>query len=283
MLNITLKRSPFGITVLLPCLVLTPAYAVPVGLYEVADFSQYNRDITLGSDIGSDAISSINGFNTLTLSGDNGFVKTVGDLAGFTYQSDWSWMTIVQSNQLDHYRVFMRGKAWQDKPGDFDLRLVSDQDQMNTWHRAPGWVNANATDTALGDSGLLWLASTYDYSEQRSTLYVNGINIGEFNISPMDDRANTNPLNINGQWAENRFGVGNVYVEGDFSIAQLILSQSLFTQSDLQAAYQNQQYMNADDATWFDFRINDAQVPEPSTLLLLIPGMLALARRTNET
>ncbi len=251
--------------------------AVPLGAYEVGDFSSYNRDLSFGSGVDASNVTTVEGFNALRLKDDNEYVKTVGDLAGFTYQSDWSWMSIVKANQVGGFRVFMRGKAWQDKLGDFDLRLNPELDTMYTWHRSPWWrwVSANRTDSAINADDLLWLASTYDYSERKTTLYINGMNVAEFTIDPMDDRNNTNPLNINGQWAENRNGVGNVYSEGDFSLAQLILSDTLFTPDELMDAYTNRDYMQADANTWFDFRVKDT-VPEPSLLVLLASGLMGL-------
>ena len=76
------------------CLILfllsNMAYAEIIGTYEVGDFSNYNRDLVLGNDIDAGDIIAIDGFNTLQLSGDNEFVRTEGDLAGFTNGSDWS-------------------------------------------------------------------------------------------------------------------------------------------------------------------------------------------------
>jgi len=276
MLKFTSKISFISITVctLISFLWSSPSYATLIGNYEVADFSNYSRAITLGSGITTDDISLTGGFNTLDLSGDNEFVKTDSGLAGFTYKQDWSWTSIVKSNQLTGYRVFMRGIAWQDKQGDFDLRIAANENEMYTWHRAPGWVNSLAENSAINDTDLVWLAGTYDFLDQKSTLYVNGVNIGEYIINPMDDRDNTNPLNINGQWANS--GVGNVYGEGSFSIAQLTLSQSLYSQDDLKSAYDSKSYMVSNDDTWFDFRINSQQIPEPGSIFLLIPGLLGL-------
>ena len=68
----------------------------------------------------------------------------------------------------------------------------------------------------------------------------------------MDDSNNTNPLNINGQYLDSDHSYyGNVYVEGSFSIAQLILSQSLFSDEDLRNAFANNEYMASDSNTWF--------------------------------
>ncbi len=281
MLNINVKRSIVGITVftVFSFILLNPSYATLIGNYELADFSHDERAITLGSGIDADNISLINGLNTLDLSGDNEFVKTDGDLAGFTYQNDWSWMTIIQSNQSDGYRAFMRGWAWQDKQGDFDLRLSANNNTMFTWHRAPGWVNSSASSSAINNH-LVWLAGTYDYSTTTSTLYVNGMNVGEYNIAPMDDRNNTNPLSINGQWAGNIRGVGNIYGEGQFSIAQLILSQSLFLPDELLSTYENKSYLTSNDDTWFDFRVQSQQIPEPGSIFLFISGLFGLIKFT---
>jgi len=261
--------------VLLPMAGVT--YAVPVGSYEVGDFSSFNRDLTLGAEIQEDDIMTIGGFNTLQLSGDKEYVKTVEGLQGFTYQSDWSWMTIIKSDQLANYRVFMRGMAWADKAGDFDLRVDAGTNSMYSWN-TPFWKQLSASDAAINNTDLVWLAGTYDILDSTYRLYVNGTEVNSMSIAPMDDRDNNNPLNINGQWANNNHGVGNVYVEGSFSIAQLILSKSLFSASDLQTAYANGEYMTSNGNTWFDFKVESTtSVPEPATMLLLGAGLIGLA------
>jgi len=257
-------------------------YGTPIGTYECSDFSSSNRELAIGSGIDAGDIVSIGGFDALQLSGDSEYIKTVSGIPGFTNGSDWSWMAIVRSDQLTNYRVFMRGKAWEDKIGDFDLRLGPNATPHNTftWQRAPIWRDSDgySADVANNKTDLLWVAGTYDYDLQKYYLYVNGNLLDSYDRSPMNDGANTNPLNINGQWANNNHSKGNVYVEGSFTFAQLILSQSLYSQSALQTCYANGIYMTADSDTWLDIRVENtsAPVPEPNTIILLCFGLLGL-------
>lgn len=241
-----------------------------VGEYEIADFSSYDRAISLGSAVTESSVVQHNGMDFVTLSGDNGYIKTDGDLAGFTYNSDWSWMTILKKDSAVNCRIFMRGAAWVDKGGDFDLRMH--EDRMYSWHRQGGWNDLMGQDADI-NSQALWLASTYDVSENINILYVNGKEVARRSIAPMDDRGNTNPLNINGQWAGNAHGVGNIYVEGTFDLGQFILSQSCYSQQILEQVYQNGSYMPSDNNTWLDVKV----VPEPATLLLF--GLAGLVLR----
>jgi hypothetical protein len=258
-------------------------YGVSIGTYDCSDFSTYSRDMEIGSGIDAGDVISIGGFNALALSGDTEYIKTADGIPGFTYQSDWSWMAIIRSDQRANYRVFMRGMAWADKPGDFDLRLAPDSSttNMNTWQRTGGWQDMNcfSDDIAYNTSDLIWLAGTYDYDEQSYRLYVNGNLVGgPYTAIPMDDRSNTNPVNINGQWANNKYNVGDVYVEGSFTFAQLILSQSTYSQDVLQSCYNSGAYMPSDADTWLDVRVRDtsAPVPEPGTVILLFVGLIGL-------
>ncbi|MGD9161979.1 MAG: hypothetical protein PVG39_26445, partial [Desulfobacteraceae bacterium] len=180
--SVTKRSYCFVIICLILFLLSNMAYAEIIGTYEVGDFSSYNRNLVLGTDIDAGDIISINGFNALQLSGDNEFVRTAGDLAGFTYGSDWSWMTIMRADQVENFRVFMRGFGWQDKVGDFDLRLYAGNDSMYSW-TYPKWTTTSATDSAISNTDLVWLAGTYDYSAQIYSLYINGTKINENTIS----------------------------------------------------------------------------------------------------
>jgi len=249
------------------CLCVNVVCADVFGQYEIADFSNYNRAISLGSSVTESAITQQGGMNLVTLSGDNGYIKTDGGLQGFTYNSDWSWMTIIEKSDVS--RIFMRGQAWVDKTGDFDLRMSNDNDNLYTWHRLGyRWMDLNSSGSTTDSSDLVWLASTYDFSESINRLYFNGDLIAEHSIGSMDDSNNTNSLNINGQWAGGARGVGNVYGEGTFDFGQLILSQSCFSQETLLDVYYDGGYMASDENTWLDIRVGSVAVPVPGALLL---------------
>ena len=225
-----------------------------VGDYEIADYSSYNRAISLGSAVTSNQVFQSEGFNLVHLSTDNGFIKTDQGIPNFTKDSDWSWMMILRHSTNENFRAFMRGWAWNDKEGDFDLRL--NEDDMNTWNYWHYWTDINGTDASLVTSNLIWLASTYSVADQKIRLYVNGEKILEYSISSINDSANSNPVCINGQWAGGNHGEGNIYGEGSFDVAQLILSQSCYSQVDLQNAFSNRTYMASDTNTWLDIRVS---------------------------
>lgn len=222
-----------------------------VGNYAVADFSSYGHPISLGSAV-TNVIQDA-GFNLPHLSGDNGYIKTDAGIPGFTKDSDWSWMIILKKPAAENFRAFMRGWAWADKTGDFDLRI--NNDTMYEWNRLGGWNDFSATDSNLATSNLLWVASTYSVSEGTLRLYVNGRLAATHNIGSMDDSANSNPVCINGQWAGGNGGQGNIYGEGILDFAQLILSKSCYSQASLQQAYSNGTYMASDTNTWLDIRV----------------------------
>lgn len=257
----------------LAILCTSSTYAAVIGPYEIADFSSQERPLTVGTGVQQSSISQSGNLQLVNLSGDNAYIKTDTGIGSFTYDSDWSWMTIVKKDPGIACRIFMRGFAWVDKDGDFDLRL--DSEQIKTWQRRYGWHNLNTSDTAVNNNELVWLANTYDVSEQKSRIYVNGNLVQEFAMMPMDDRNNTNPVNINGQWANNNHGVGNIYGEGTFDLAQLILAKRRFSADELRQAYENRTYMPSDELTTLDVRI----VPEPASMLLLTTGLLFFSRK----
>lgn len=165
-----------------------------------------------------------------------------GAFPGWMYDSDWAlaekFMIPVDAQSL-HYQL-IRGSAYQDREGDFSVNVRIEPDPQVSQLFLPLQMNAGQGGVTLDEGNWHTLVIQYDNVDTTAYLYVDGVNVDSADLSPLDDRDDSNPLVFGGQWCDPDYSFcterDDLYLESDAALAHLAIWQRVLTEPEI-AAY----------------------------------------------
>jgi hypothetical protein len=183
-----------------------------------------------------------------------------GTMGGFMNSLDWSIIERVKlpsGASTSGWHMF-RGKAWADKEGDVAIEL--DAARIYAWVYSSGWKDLNYPGT-FQENQWYDICILHDAAGSTLYLYVGGVQQDTESVGPIDDSSNTNRFFFGGQDVAVSFGQGDLYSEGDITIAHQAWFQRQLTLTEIQN-YSGAHFSGVN--LFFETQINAASIDDAS-------------------